>query len=675
MKKHLLTALAFLTILILALTACSNGDPNATEPEYKIKIQLVYPTDYVSVLTDEVYITPGEDAVFSMVVAPGCTVELDEAFDSTFENNKLTISGVRYPSTYVLNVTPDNVQSGDGSTYMFYYESGTGGTVVSSERSGQKLLSGTKVTLTATPLDDYTFLGWSTGKLMSLGGTLVSENPTTTVTITGTTLVYANYKHKDEVLIRYHLNGGTVKGTNSDVYYDTFPTDYYYFPNAVGDLGTFVRDGYTILEYTENPDGTGFVTCPGGKIFTDKKDVIDVYVQWSKWSDASLFTYESVSGGIAITSYTGNENTVSVPAKIGGKTVVTIRSGAFTGKSMETLVLPNTIKTIEDGAIKNCSSFTTLYMFDTIMNITDSFYQNSNAFKNFRFSAARKPVHSDIWGAYSRKLERIVALGLKENVLVVISGSSSLYATDSPLLEELLADAGYDFAVCNLGIQAGIPQYAHLDFLQDFLDDGDLIIQAPEINSSQNSNAFTETLVSVYESMYNAFRYLDISKHTSVFSSIATYNQNRASMETMKYSDHRRVGYETNIYGDWIKENKQGTQNISGSIKPNGSTFGSATATRYNEMYNYYAAKGVRIYFSIPAMYRSAYKSTPEQADAYENLVDTLLLAPRIFTVEDYVLDDNYFFNSVYHTNEQGAVVRTNQLAKDILAQFAKEGN
>ena len=674
MKKILWTALAFL-MLLLTLTACANSEPAETEPEYQIKINLVYPEEYVSVLSNEVYITPGEDAVFPMVVAPGCTLELDSNFESTFENNKLTISGVRYPSTYVLSVTASGSSGSSGdSSYMFYYESGVGGTVTASKNPG-KLATGTKVTLTANPKSDYTFLGWSTGKLMSQGGTLVSQDPTTTVTINGNTLYYANFKHNDEVLIRYHLNGGTVKATGSDIFYDTFPTDYYYYPNAVADLGTFVRDGYTILEYTEYQDGSGFVTCPGGKIFTDKKDVIDVYVQWSKWSDASLFTYETVTGGIAITSYTGNENTVSVPAKIDGKTVVSIKAGAFNQKSMQTLVLPNTIKTIEDAAINNCQNFSTLYMFDTVMNISDNFYKNSNAFKNFRFSAARKPVHSDIWGAYSRKLERIVALGLKENVLVVISGSSSLYATDSPLLEELLAAAGYDFAVCNLGIQAGIPQYAHLDFLQDFLDDGDLIIQAPEINGSQNSNAFTETLVSVYESMYNAFRYIDISKHTKVFSSIATYNKNRESMPTMKYSDHRRKGYETNIHGDWIKENKQGTQSISGSITPNGGTFGNSTATRYNEMYNYYAAKGVRIYFSIPAMFRSAYKSSPEQADAYENLVDTLLLAPRIFTVEDYVLDNNYFFNSVYHTNDQGAVVRTNQLAKDILAQFAKEGN
>jgi hypothetical protein len=73
-------------------------------------------------------------------------------------------------------------------------------------------------------------------------------------------------------------------------------------------------------------------------------------------------------------------------------------------------------------------------------------------------------------------------------------------------------------------------------------------------------------------------------------------------------------------------------------------------------------------------MHKSSYKSTPEQAAAYENLIDTKLSAPRIFEVKNYIFDDRYFFNSIWHPNAEGAVLRTEQLIKDILAQFAKEG-
>ncbi len=667
MKNRAFIVLAFLTVLMLSLCTCASGEnPEATEPEYRIKINLVYPSEYGSVLEDEIYIVPGEDAVFSMVVAPGCTIALDEHFHSVYESGKLTVSDVRYPSTYVLHAS--------AFSHTFYYEAGRGGSATATKAPGV-LPDGTSITLTATAVNsDYTFLGWSSGNYLTDGGTLVSEDPTTSVKVSGNTLYYANFRHKDEVLIRYHLNGGGVKGTGADLYYSTFPTDYYYYPNTVADLGTFVRDGYTVLEYSTEKDGGGYVTCPGGKVFLDNNGVIDLYVQWSKWSAESLFTYESISGGVAITSYKGDEETVSVPAKLGGKKVVAIKAGAFVNRSMKTLVLPNTLTTVENGAFQNCASINTLYMFDTVTSISDSCFRNCKRFQNFRMSAARAPVHSDIWGAYSRKYERIVALGKTENLLIILSGSSSLYATDSPLLEERLAAAGYDFAVCNFGVQAGIPQYVYLDFMEDFLDSGDVIIQAPEINTNVHGVNFTEILHSVFESAYNIYRYLDMSKYGSLFSSMSTYNKNRVSMPTTKYSDHRRAGFETNIYGDWIKENKQGSQNNSGTIRPQGNSIGGDAIKRYNAAYGFYAQKGVRIYFSIPAMHGSAYKSTDAEAAAYENLIDTRLLAPRIFSVKDYVLDPKYFYNSVYHTNDLGAVVRTEQLVKDILAQFQKEG-
>ena len=685
MKHRFLFILVALTILTFALLSCTGtGEPVETEPGNQIKVSLLYPSDYVAALEDSVYITPGEDAVFTVMIAPGYLFVPDEEFNVTLENNKLTISGLRYPTTYEIKVEKDLTTQPPvttlpplGEPMQFYYEAGEGGKVTSTLPIG-KHPSGSSVSLSATVTkSDYTFIGWSKNGYLTKGGTLVSTDSVYSFQLGEAHTYYANFKHKDEAIICYHLNGGTVAATGADTYYSTFPIDYYYYPNAVADLDIFRRDGYTILEYSTNPDGSGFVTCPGGKVFLDGREgIIHLYVQWSKWSNESLFQYESVTGGVAITGYTGSESTVSIPAKIGGKSVITIKAGAFNDTPMETLVIPKTVKTIEDGAFVSCSKIDTLYMFDTIQNITDNCFKSSRRFTNFRFNAAVAPVHSDIWGAYSRKWERIVYhAGSAYDLLIILSGSSSLYATDSPLLESSLAAAGYDFTVCNFGIQAGIMQYVYLDFMEDFLDSGDIIIQAPEPNSGQNSIAFTKTLISAFESINNVFRYLDASQYNDLFSAIASFNAERAGMKPMDYSAHRREGFDTNIYGDWEKFNKDGVWNSTGSIKMNGGTINSAAITRYNDMYKAYSAKGVRIYFSIPAMHKSSFKATAEQAAAYEATIDNQLLAPRISSIADYILDDRYFYNSAYHTNGDGAVLRTTQLIEDLLTQFAKEGS
>ena len=39
----------------------------------------------------------------------------------------------------------------------------------------------------------------------------------------------------------------------------------------------------------------------------------------------------------------------------------------------------------------------------------------------------------------------------------------------------------------------------------------------------------------------------------------------------------------------------------------------------------------------------------------------------------DYIFDSKYFYNSDYHLNTAGAIIRTDLLIRDIKAQLAKE--
>lgn len=63
------------------------------------------------------------------------------------------------------------------------------------------------------------------------------------------------------------------------------------------------------------------------------------------------FHYTIADESITITGYFGDEETVTVPAMIAGIPVNTIASGAFTGSGIKTINLPDTITSIESGAI------------------------------------------------------------------------------------------------------------------------------------------------------------------------------------------------------------------------------------------------------------------------------------------------------------------------------------
>lgn len=79
------------------------------------------------------------------------------------------------------------------------------------------------------------------------------------------------------------------------------------------------------------------------------------------FTDGGLFTTEAVSGGVAVTGYTGTESVVKIPQTIGGSTVVSVAEGGVsdvvTGDGEVTVtdvIVPDTVTSIARGAFSGC---------------------------------------------------------------------------------------------------------------------------------------------------------------------------------------------------------------------------------------------------------------------------------------------------------------------------------
>ena len=65
---------------------------------------------------------------------------------------------------------------------------------------------------------------------------------------------------------------------------------------------------------------------------------------------AGLFQYKTVSGGIKILSYTGEDDDVVIPESIGGTPVTELGAEAFSFTPAEKVTVPASVKFIEDPA-------------------------------------------------------------------------------------------------------------------------------------------------------------------------------------------------------------------------------------------------------------------------------------------------------------------------------------
>ena len=104
---------------------------------------------------------------------------------------------------------------------------------------------------------------------------------------------------------------------------------------------------------------------PGGSSVTestdDKKDTpaaslsIDA-VKKAKETDASLFEYTDVDGGVSITGFNGSDEIVVIPTAIDDKEVVSIGKNAFINNStMKGVKIPEKAHTLENSAFMNCT--------------------------------------------------------------------------------------------------------------------------------------------------------------------------------------------------------------------------------------------------------------------------------------------------------------------------------
>ena len=142
-----------------------------------------------------------------------------------------------------------------------------------------------------------------------------------------------------------------------------------------------------------------------------------------------------------------------------------------------------------------------------------------------------------------------------------------------------------------------------------------------------------------------------------------------------------------NKYGDYIKEKIgsgpiQGTidkllaQGGAGSRNMDPNLLTQSYVANLNREFDNIKAAGGKVYVTFCAVMnielnkasQGIDQQTKYKAAVVKNIHGTVISDPGT-----YVMDYKYFYNSVYHLNTAGSQLRTKWLAKDILAQLAKE--
>lgn len=673
----------FRAIFVFGLCLLFAGCGAAEAENGKVRVMLAVPEGITVEGENPRMVEPGGTAVFRVSEADGWHILSVGEGEYDKESGVLTLKNVRYPVTLSIAAAHTSQRA------KFYVELAQNGGSVSSDVQQGYIFAGTPVTASVKVKDGYRFNGWSLNRSLEKGGKLLSTATEYTHTVTENTTLYANFTEllntdysltvwdgadptRAPLRVTYYANGGVYAETGASKAYFEMPR-YHVYENCLPAKDYFVREGYQLIEYNTKPDGSGDGYSLGSKLIAD--DAITLYCIWAKETDLSLFTWQDRKDGVQITGYTGKESTLVIPEYIGGKPVTYIGRGAIRSPEAETIVLPKSITEVESGAIVTSERFSSLYIWDSIVKIQDDSFTNIKGMAHVYLNAARNPSYADqTEGNFVKKWERIVSEKRKgKKMLAVMSGSSTFYSLDSAMMAELL---GGEYSVVNMGFNVTCSLVFFMEALESYFGEGDILVYAPENSgNTRGQNIMSWKLMRGVECYYNIWRTVDMRNYTHFFSALTEFNTYRIGSPL----DYTVSSNMVNEYGDRYNEMKYNRDNYKGgskfSFKVN--SFSASNLARLEKAFDRLQERGVTIYMScaphnansVLEEYRSA-----EAQEKYMEYIRSAVSIPVISHIKDYLLEGRLMYNSDYHTNGYGRIVRTERLAKDILAQWAKEG-
>lgn len=259
-------------------------------------------------------------------------------------------------------------------------------------------------------------------------------------------------------------------------------------------------------------------------------------------------------------------------------------------------------------------------------------------------------------------------VGTKSPKIVLAGGSNCAFGIDSAKIQNNL-----HIPVVNMGVNGCFGLGRILDDISPFLNKGDILLIIPEY---ENFNDFWNGKEAAYELIFDVRQtHLSRPHYYGLPNDFSNYLSMKISMffkniiNKTSDSDYTRDGF--NEYGDYIKH--LGMENIPfqvhyNSITDNSITFNQTYLNRFFRFIDDFSMRGIKVVLSYPSYQEQSFRYISEmikKLDAECRAKENLLV---ISNPESYCFPANYFFDTVYHLNREGRVVRTGQLIQDLQA-------
>ena len=257
---------------------------------------------------------------------------------------------------------------------------------------------------------------------------------------------------------------------------------------------------------------------------------------------------------------------------------------------------------------------------------------------------------------------------LKEPKVILIGGSNLAFGIDQDLMSEIIGRP-----VVNMGLHAGFGQDFNTTLALQSINEDDIVVLVYEYGWF-NSNGFDKfgasLVMSGIDNRIDIYKTISPKNYPDIIDEFFDYSLNKTFRKTD--DQQKKTGlYSSESFdskGNMIfpRGNYVMSENAKFTVKLNSQMISQESQQYLIQLKDKVESKGAKIYFSVPSFYKEMLIDEDNTVYNYKDMVEEKTKIKVISNIEDYLFEETYMYDTVYHLNTKGAEIRSKRLARDI---------
>lgn len=285
------------------------------------------------------------------------------------------------------------------------------------------------------------------------------------------------------------------------------------------------------------------------------------------------------------------------------------------------------------------------------------------------YALAQPNVYENTYlAALSDKYNRLNAIN--EPKIIIIGGSATAFGINSEIIER---ETG--MPVVNFGLYGALGSKAMLELAKSNINKGDIVIFQPEYSTQLYSNFVgTLELLQALESGKGMLKSLSSRTRLELMATLGKYISDKNAIINMGNKPDPQNVYAYSSFNNYADISYPRPYNImpdlydtNSLIEISNNVISDDFLASFNDYYKYVKKRKANLYISMaPVNELAIINNTTEAKESFHDYLEQVFLAQVISSIDDSIMSYEYFYDTNYHLNDAGVLLRCYRLIGDI---------